>query len=176
MTGSIVSKYLPKRTMYISKKILQKYGKDEKYYTKERILLRETGNALMATYLSEKVYSNRSLYSILITNDNVECKYVLALLNSKLLQFYYEVMFKAETDLFPKIRIAQAKLLPISFAAKEQQQQIIDLVDKILAAKKVDPQVDTSDLEHRIDELVYPLYNLNPDEIAVIEGVDNVLR
>lgn len=59
-------------------------------------------------------------------------------------------------------------------ATKEQQQPIITLVDKILAAKKANPQADTSDLEHQIDQLVYKLYNLTPDEIAVIEGSNNV--
>lgn len=43
-----------------------------------------------------------------------------------------------------------------------------------IPAKKVNPQADTSDLEHQIDQLVYKLYNLTPDEIAVIGGSNNV--
>jgi hypothetical protein len=31
------------------------------------------------------------------------------------------------------------------------------------------PQADTTDLEAQIDRLVYQLYNLTPDEIALIE-------
>ena len=39
----------------------------------------------------------------------------------------------------------------------------------ILAAKKADPEADVSDLEAEIDQLVYSLYGLTRDEIAIIE-------
>jgi hypothetical protein len=42
-------------------------------------------------------------------------------------------------------------------------------VDKILAAKKQNPQTDTSEWENEIDELVYRLYDLTEDEIKIIE-------
>ena len=90
-------------------------------------------------------------------------------MNSSLLQFYYKVQFKAETELFPKIRIAQVKLLPIHSASPEQQQPIIELVDAILGAKRQDPQADTAAEEQQIDQLVYKLYDLTPEEIALIE-------
>ena len=59
--------------------------------------------------------------------------------------------------------------IPIPSATKEQQQPIIDLVDKILAAKKANPQADTTDLEKQVNQLVYKLYNLTPAEIETIE-------
>ena len=40
----------------------------------------------------------------------------------------------------------------------------------MLAAKKVNPQADTSKEERKIDELVYALYGLSEDEIKVVEG------
>ena len=169
LSGTLVTKYVPKALMYISKSTLKKFAKAEKFFEKERILLRETGSDLMAVYLNEKIYSNRSLYSIIINDKRFETKYVLACLNSRIAQFYYETKFRTETDLFPKIRIAQAKLIPVPSATKEQQQPIIDLVNKILTTKKANPQADTSDLENQIDQLVYKLYNLTPAEIATIE-------
>lgn len=33
-----------------------------------------------------------------------------------------------------------------------------------------DPNADTSALEKQIDELVYALYGLTPEEIAIVEG------
>ena len=169
ITGTLVSKYLPHTIKYITKKTLSLYSKDEKYFTNERILLRETGSYLMAIYLNEHIYSNRSLYSILITDEDYNTKFVLACLNSSLLQFYYQVKFKAETELFPKIRIAQAKLLPIPSADKNTQNEISLLVDKILSAKRSNLQADTSALEKQIDTIVYNLFGLTPDEIALIE-------
>ena len=47
-------------------------------------------------------------------------------------------------------------------------------IARILAAKKKDPNADTSALEKQIDQLVYTLYGLTPEEIAIVEGKGNV--
>lgn len=44
------------------------------------------------------------------------------------------------------------------------------LVTQILAAKQRGPNADTSALERQIDEMVYELYELTPEEIAIVEG------
>lgn len=44
------------------------------------------------------------------------------------------------------------------------------LVDRILDAKRDDPAADVAVLEQQIDALVYALYGLTADEIAVVEG------
>jgi len=125
--------------------------------------IKETGSQLNVLYLDNKLYCNRSLYSIKITDKNLEANYIFALLNSSLFGFYYISKFKSEINLFPKIRIAQVKLLPIRL--KKQQEPYIALVDQILSAK-----ADTSQLENQIDEMVYKLYELTGEEIAIIEG------
>jgi hypothetical protein len=55
------------------------------------------------------------------------------------------------------------------------QQPFITLVDQILAAKKKDPQADTSALERQIDEMVYKLYGLTPEKIAIVEGKNQLI-
>ncbi len=50
------------------------------------------------------------------------------------------------------------------------QKQIVALVDKILAATQRDAEADVSALEREIDELVYALYGLTPEEIKLVEG------
>jgi hypothetical protein len=50
------------------------------------------------------------------------------------------------------------------------QQPFISLVDQILEAKAKDPHADTSALEAEIDQMVYTLYGLTPDESAIVEG------
>jgi len=42
--------------------------------------------------------------------------------------------------------------------------------DGILAAKRANPQASTSELEMEIDQLVYQLYGLTEEEIAIVEG------
>ena len=43
----------------------------------------------------------------------------------------------------------------------------------ILTAKKANPQADTRRLEREIDVLVYDLYGLTEDEIAIVEDSVN---
>ncbi len=170
LTGSDVMKYTYHKMSYISQSVLSAFSKENRFFSKERILLRETGSSLTALYIgNDTIYSNRSLYSILIKDSSLKTKYVLGLLNSSLLQWYYSTMFKGDTELFPKIRIAQARQLPILRATSEQQQQIIDIVDRIIDIKSNNPNANTSFFEQEIDKQVYVLYNLTPEEITIIE-------
>jgi len=51
--------------------------------------------------------------------------------------------------------------------------EITSIADQILTAKKSNPQNDTSAFEKQIDELVYKLYDLTEEEIAIIENSTN---
>ena len=51
----------------------------------------------------------------------------------------------------------------------EGQRPFYILINQILFLKKSDPQADTSTLEAEIDQLVYELYGLTADEIAIVE-------
>ncbi|MCZ7638618.1 MAG: hypothetical protein M5U12_22730 [Verrucomicrobia bacterium] len=44
------------------------------------------------------------------------------------------------------------------------------MVDRLLAAKARDAEADTSALEREMDQLVYALYGLTPEEIKIVEG------
>ena len=176
ITGSNVNKYVHTSVSYISRETYMAYAKEDYYYTGERLLIRETGSSLTVVYENDKLYSNRSLYSIKIKDSRYEVKYVLACLNSKACQYYYSSKFKSETELFPKIRIKQARTLPIPAATPEKQQTIINLVNGILDIKKTDFTADTQKIENNIDLLVYQLYGLTYDEVLVIDPETPITR
>ncbi len=44
------------------------------------------------------------------------------------------------------------------------------MIDRVLAAKHSDADADTSALEREIDQSVYALYGLTPEEIQIVEG------
>jgi hypothetical protein len=48
---------------------------------------------------------------------------------------------------------------------------MIVLVDKIIETKRQTDEADTTALEAQIDQLVYQLYELTAEEIAIVEGV-----
>ena len=86
------------------------------------------------------------------------------------MQFYYEVKFKSDTNLFPKIRIGQVKELPIPKVNNSQQQPVIAVVNQIIKAKAADQQADTLELESQMNLLLYKLYNLNYNEVKVVDS------
>jgi hypothetical protein len=63
----------------------------------------------------------------------------------------------------------QLRVIPIPSANQQEQAEIEQLVDLILDAKQDDPAADTSAWEREIDERVYRLYCLTPDEIKLVE-------
>ena len=60
--------------------------------------------------------------------------------------------------------------LPVVRPDAKSEAVMSDLVDQILASKAKDREADTSVLEAQIDQLVYKLYGLTEEEIAVVEG------
>lgn len=103
----------------------------------------------------------------------VDKRYILGLLNSKLMSYFYAQKYFASHMQggafgFDTLSVGN---LPIPKITKENQNladEIINLVDKILDFKKADK--DITELESKIDDLVYQLYSLNKDEILIINA------
>ena len=151
--------------------------RDKRFFIEPRIVVRQiVGGSdlrIIAGYADDKpTYFTQIGFSLLSkTKNKKELKYILGLLNSKLMTFYHKNKFlDIEKVVFQKVLIANAKQLPIKICSSEQYQPIIDLVDKILAAKKENQQADTSEWENEIDRLVYKLYGLTEEEVKVVEG------
>ena len=109
----------------------------------------------------------------ILTGKNLP--YLLGILNSTFFLFafknYYAgghlgskgVRFKSEfMKHFP--------VPPITEANQHITTEMETLVEKIIAAKHADQNADTSNLENEIDKLVYALYDLTPEEIAIVEA------
>lgn len=64
-------------------------NKDNKYFTEERVLIRETGNRITTVYVNENIYSLRSLYSIIPKDNIIKAQALSGILNSNLIQYFY---------------------------------------------------------------------------------------
>ena len=92
-------------------------------------------------------------------------KCIAAILNSSLINHIFRTLF-----LNKDIYSYQLEQIPIPKVGKVAEEQLESKVHRILAAKKADPNADTSALEAEIDKLVYRLYDLTPEEIAAVES------
>ncbi len=114
---------------------------------------------------SIKKYSRFSREEMETLSEKVSLKYLLGVMNSKYASRLLANLRGGDYHIYPE----HIRNIPIPLTTKEQQEEIVTLVDKILAAKKADLSMDTTKLERQIDMLVYKLYGLTDEEIAVIE-------
>lgn len=108
--------------------------REEKYFEGERIVFREIlGKQLVSTLVEESIKIDRSLYIAKPTKtDDFETKYILGVLNSTLLAFYFRFTSNEFDNLFPKVRLVEFKKLPIKVIPKETQIGIVKNVEKLL--------------------------------------------
>lgn len=143
--------------------------RDEKIFKREKILSRFVAKEIIATYDNSKRYYEHTLHSTHITDKRFKTKYVLGLFNSTLFKFYYRKTNSQGGDIFPQVRISSVENLPIKLADSKTQEHIEALVDQILINKLQDNSKDTTELENKIDALVYRLYDLSEEEIKIVE-------
>jgi hypothetical protein len=177
ITGSDISKWTVKRIRFIKRSTYQNYKKDHFYYAGKRILIRETGEVILCVLLNEEILNNRSIYSIKISDKILSYETLIGILNSKLIQYYYSFKFKTKTSIFPKIRIAQVKKIPIKIPPNYHMAEYSFFVNEILFITKDDDylqnpakQAQVKQYEKQIDRMVYELYGLTDEEIKIVEG------
>lgn len=98
--------------------------------------------------------------------------YLLGLLNSKLLDYYYGIKNEAKHlngGAFG-FDTASIKELPILINRKYEN-KIVTIVKQIIVIKKRNPMADISTLQTMLDNLVCKVYDLSEDERKVIEQV-----
>lgn len=109
----------------------------------KKIIVREiTGNfprCLISTYSEEIYLFNMSNIAVVEKKDTkVSLKYILALLNSKLLSYYFlKNTAKSVRKLFPKIILNDLRKFPIKEASQEQQTPFIENAEKMLTLNKI---------------------------------------
>jgi len=124
---------------------------------------------LIATYDNSNFYYSNTLHGTTIIDKNYDILYILAILNSKLMTWYYRANTSEEGKTFAQVKIALLKLLPIRIISKDEQKSFILLVKKIIQVKENNKSCDISFIEQQIDNLVYRIYGLTYDEVKEIE-------
>jgi len=140
------------------------------FQASEKIVIRQTGDSLIATLDTSQFMCMNNLHTINLRDDKQNLLWILGLINSKLLNFYYQSLNPEAGEALAEVKKENVEKLIIFNANSNQEKPIIKLVTKILAAKRTDPQADTSAWEKEIDALVYQLYGLTEEEIRIVEG------
>jgi hypothetical protein len=117
-------------------------------------------------------FDNSGFFSVNTTYFIPDAKmWMVALLNATVTEWFYGQISNRIRGGYLRAFSESMKQIPIPFATPAQQSEIEERVSSILALKKENPDADVSALESEIDQLVYQLYDLTPDEIKIVEDV-----
>lgn len=151
------------------------------FLSPEKVVIQDIRNLslarrLVCAYDSGRYYLLRTLNAILPSDASYNLKYLLALLNSTLMNYYFSKNF-----ITYRIKPMYLEQLPIKPATSEKRQELVTLVDKILSLNKqlndpgfinqreaIQKEIDATDAE--IDEKVYQLYGLTNEEKRIVEA------
>ena len=144
------------------------------FLKKEKLLMRQTSDKLILTIDNNQYYTIDSLF--IIYSEQIDLKYLLGLLNSKLLNRQYQKLNPESGRVFAQVKIDYVNELPIVIANANMVQQIVNRVSLILDQKSENVASNTKFIEDEINNLVYQLYDLTPDEIAIVEESTNTMH
>jgi hypothetical protein len=158
-----------------------------KLFDKPKILIRQTSDRIRAAFDSEQWYCLKSAIVVQLKGDSkIVYEYLLALLNSKLMNYLYDYQVGEQSRVFPEVKPVQLFKLPIrtiDFSDPTdvaRHDQMVRLVDRMLDLNKqlqecntphektfIQNQIDYTD--GQIDDLVYELYDLTEEEIRIVK-------
>lgn len=142
------------------------------YDATEKIVIRQTGDSLIATLDSKQFIVRDNLYTCIGKSPRVMLPTILALLNSKLLNWYYQkVINPEEGEALAQVKKGHLIQLPI---ASEQNQGINTLVQR-----RLDCNIEQEEivfLENELDKNVYHLYGLTYDEVLIVDPETPITR
>jgi len=190
LSGRDISRYFlrwPGQWVLYDKKVVDSYGDkgrtlpDESIFKEDKVLVQRTrrgmARKLICTLDDEQYYNLNRLGNIVMLNKDFSLKYCLGILNSKLMDYYFQKTFNEY-----EVKPAHLRQLPIKQVTPSEQQPIVKLVDKMLSLNKrlneigekktdersrIEEEIKETDAE--IDELVYKIYGITEEEKKIIE-------
>jgi len=183
VNGKHIERYAVKNkkvyVLYDSKQLAEPKN-EEWFLIKPKILMQYIRNLslkwrLIATIDNEGLYSLRNIKTLLPKQSEVDLYFILALLNSKLLNYYYSLFY---IDI--AIKKNYLEMLPVRDNRKELvkeisviSKQITSVKQKIISDKMTDNlqrlKQEYSELSQKIDVLVYKLYGISQEQIELVE-------
>lgn len=170
LRGKDTNKYI---TLWDSKRWI-KYGDNlaaprysANFDLPEKIVIRQTSDCLIGTLDTQKFICMNNLHIVNSKDEKYNLKYILAIINSKLMNFYYETLNPEKGEVLAEVKKQNVEKLLIKIANNKTQLLFIQRVDEILTFKSQGK--NTTALEQQIDDMVYKLYQLTYQEVKIID-------
>lgn len=144
-------------------------------FEQNKIILCQNSKRIRATLDEDKIYCKDIFFVSYLTKKskemNLDIKYLLAILNSELMSYFYSIIFNATHIGGDYLHYLPIYLnpLPIKLANEHKQKEIISLVDKIL--NKTLSEKEFEETDRAIDKLIYSIYEITPEESLKISEI-----
>lgn len=132
-------------------------------FEKEKIIWGLTSDKWTFAYDNENNFLPSNGY--ILTSTEIPIKYLLALMNSKLMEYYFGFIGIMTAGGAFTLKQETVSKFPIKII--KNTKPFVERVEKILSLKSKNQ--DTTALEKEIDVLVYKLYELTYDEVKIID-------
>lgn len=179
VSGGQISKYYIEYCddyINIDKSILHGGGFDKEIIENKKILLRQTSDKIVSAIDVNGYYHLNNVHSFAPINNVCFIEYIISILNSKLLDFYYKKISLEEGRAMAQIDIEVIEKVPIPLINRNKQNIFKIVVDKILAVTQTEDYLQNKEkqnavkeYEKQIDTMVYKLYELTYDEVLTID-------
>lgn len=137
----------------------------EYYRAEEKLLYRFICNQLVFAYDDAQTLSLNSCNILIPRIEGLHIKYVMAILNSRIAQFYFKKQFHSV-----KVLRSHIEQIPIPYAGREAQETIIRFVDAILQPENT---YNILELYNQLDAEVAVLYELCEHDYQLIQKALN---
>ena len=141
----------------------QQTAPTEYYRAKEKLLYRFICSQLVFAYDNQKTLSLNSCNILIPKAEGLSSKYIMAVLNSRIVQFFFKKTFCSV-----KVLRSHLEQIPIPQAEAALQKDIECLVDRILAS---DQNEEIQILYDMIDQMIRELYQIPGKEYQMIKEI-----
>ncbi|WP_035243201.1 TaqI-like C-terminal specificity domain-containing protein [Desulfitobacterium hafniense] len=131
------------------------------YRTKEKLIYRFIGGSLVFAYDDTQSLTLNSANILIPKLEGLNIKYILAVLNSRIAQYFYSRQFKSL-----KILRSQLESIPIPVVKQRKQAQIVKKVEALLRSS--DP-LEVNNLYNDIDRQIKDCFGLKESEYEHIK-------
>lgn len=149
-------------------------ARDARFFSGPKIICQRKCTELpIFSYSDSECYLTQT-FNIIKTN-RVNLLFLTGLLNSKLIAFWLRNRGKMQ-GLNYQLDKEPLQQIPIAVPEDEVQAQVGRFVEEIINRKSTDDNASIRDLENQIDFIVYHLYDLDYDEILIIDPETPITR
>lgn len=159
--GNVGRYFLKPSTEYVSfSKEAIKSGGNESVYQKERVLVRQIGKYPEGCYCTPNIYTLNTIYNIFVYDNKVNIKYLLSLINSNTVRYFWIKNFSDNKETFPKIKKNPLESIPVPSIKNSDQALFSNLVDYVILIKSnsndraINDQVPNSHIAQLFEEVI----------------------